>query len=122
MEFNETYLRELTEVVERSKSNSHRLDEVEQDIKNLSESNKALYEMSASIKTLTDGVFSIRTDVKEIKEEQGEMKTEIQTIKTDSIKSKASAFDSVWKFVATAIGTGLVAFILGQVCPTIFGG
>ena len=72
IEFNENHLKELTEVSERSKSNSHRLDEVEDDIKSLKEENRTLYEMSASIKTLTDGVVSIKEDVKEIKSEHEE--------------------------------------------------
>ena len=37
IEFNENHLREITETTERSKSNSHRLDEMEGDIKSLKE-------------------------------------------------------------------------------------
>lgn len=35
MDFTEHHLREITENSERSKSNTHRLDEVEEDIKSL---------------------------------------------------------------------------------------
>ena len=73
IEFNENHLKELTEISERSKSNSHRLDEVEDDIKDLKEKNATLYEMSASIKNLSEGIIDIKTNVKEIKTEQGEM-------------------------------------------------
>lgn len=120
IEFNENHLREITETSERSKSNSHRLDEVEDDIKSLKEENRTLYEMSASIKTLTDGVVSIKEDVKEIKSEQGEMKSEISDLKNAPIQSKASAFDSAWKFIVTAVATGLISFILGNCFPQIF--
>lgn len=37
IEFNENYLTEITQIDERSKSNSHRLDEVEEDIKTIKE-------------------------------------------------------------------------------------
>ena len=62
-----------------------------------------------------------KEDVKEIKSEQGEMKSEISDLKNAPMQSKASAFDSAWKFIVTAVATGLVAFVLGQICPQIFG-
>ena len=62
IEFNENHLKELTEISERSKSNSHRLDEVEDDIKDLKEKNATLYEMSASIKNLSEGIIDIKTN------------------------------------------------------------
>ena len=121
IEFNENHLREITETSERSKSNSHRLDEMEGDIKSLKEENKTLYEMSASIKSMTDGIVSIKDDVKEIKSEQGEMKTEIQDLKNSPTKTKAQWVDNIGKLVITSIVTGIVAFLLGTLSPSIFG-
>ena len=121
IEFNENHLKEITETSERSKSNSHRLDEMEGDIKSLKEENKTLYEMSASIKSMTDGIVSIKDDVKEIKSEQGEMKTEIQDLKNSPTKTKAQWVDNIGKLVITSIVTGIVAFLLGTLSPSIFG-
>lgn len=121
IEFNENHLKELTEISERSKSNSHRLDEVEDDIKDLKEKNATLYEMSASIKNLSEGIIDIKTNVKEIKTEQGEMKTEIQDLKNSPTKTKAQWVDNIGKLVITSIVTGIVAFLLGTLSPSIFG-
>ena len=121
IEFNENHLKEITETSERSKSNSHRLDEMEGDIKSLKEENKTLYEMSASIKSMTDGIVSIKDDVKEIKSEQGEMKNEIQDLKNSPTKTKAQWVDNIGKLVITSIVTGIVAFLLGTLSPSIFG-
>lgn len=121
IEFNENHLREITETSERSKSNSHRLDEMEGDIKSLKEENKTLYEMSASIKSMTDGIVSIKDDVKEIKTEQGEMKSEIQDLKNSPTKTKAQWVDNIGRLVITSIVTGIVAFLLGTLSPSIFG-
>ena len=121
IEFNENHLKEITETSERSKSNSHRLDEMEGDIKSLKEENKTLYEMSASIKSMTDGIVSIKDDVKEIKTEQGEMKSEIQDLKNSPTKTKAQWVDNIGRLVITSIVTGIVAFLLGTLSPSIFG-
>ena len=121
IEFNENHLKELTEISERSKSNSHRLDEVEDDIKDLKEKNATLYEMSASIKNLSEGIIDIETNVKEIKTEQGEMKNEIQDLKNSPTKTKAQWVDNIGRLVITSIVTGIVAFLLGTLSPSIFG-
>ena len=121
IEFNENHLKELTEISERSKSNSHRLDEVEDDIKDLKEKNATLYEMSASIKNLSEGIIDIKTNVKEIKTEQGEMKNEIQDLKNSPTKAKAQWVDNIGRLVITSIVTGIVAFLLGTLSPSIFG-
>ena len=120
IEFNENHLKELTEISERSKSNSHRLDEVEDDIKDLKEKNATLYEMSASIKNLSEGIIDIKTNVKEIKTEQGEMKNEIQDLKNSPAKSKAQWVNNIGELVITSIITGIVAFVLGNCFPQIF--
>lgn len=114
IEFNEGYLKDITEISERSKSNSHRLDEVENDIKSLKEENRTLYEMSASIKTLTDGVVSIKEDVKEIKSEQGEMKSEIQDIKNSPVKTKAQWVDKAIAAICGAIGMAILGYVLNN--------
>ena len=120
IEFNENHLREITETSERSKSNSHRLDEVEDDIKDLKEKNATLYEMSASIKNLSEGIIDIKTNVKEIKTEQGEMKNEIQDLKNSPTKTKAQWVDKVIGAAFGAVGMAILSYILSALAPNLF--
>lgn len=120
VEFNENYLTALTQVDERSKSNSHRLDEAEADIRDLKEKNNALYEINSNIRTLSEGILTVKNDIQEVRTEQGEMKSDIAELKNVPTQSKAKAFDTAWKFIVTAVATGLVSFILGQLVPSVF--
>lgn len=120
VEFTEGYLTALTQVDERSKSNSHRLDEAEADIRDLKEKNTALIEMSASIKNLSEGIVDIKTDVKDIKVEQGALKNEVSDLKNAPDKVKARWFSDIGKLITTAIVTSVLAFVLGQIAPNIF--
>lgn len=120
IEFNESYLTEITQIDERSKSNSHRLDEAEADIRDLKEKNTALIEMSASIKNLSEGIVDIKTDVKDIKLEQGALKDEVSDLKNAPDKTRATWFKDIGKIIVTAIVTGIVAFVLGSCFPVIF--
>lgn len=82
--------------------------------------NKTLYEMSASIKALTDGVVSIKEDVREIKDEQGEMKSEIQDIKNAPVKTKAQWVDKAIAAICGAVGMAILSYILSGIAPMIF--
>lgn len=120
VEFNENYLTAITQIDERSKSNSHRLDEAEADIRDLKEKNNALYEINSNIRTLSEGILTVKNDIQEVRTEQGEMKSDIAELKNVPTQSKAKAFDTAWKFIVTAVATGLVSFILGQLVPSVF--
>lgn len=81
VEVNDNYLTVLTQADERSKSNTHRLDAVEEDIKDLKEKNNALYEINFNIRTLSEGILTVKNDIQEVRTEQGEMKSDIAELK-----------------------------------------
>lgn len=120
MEFTENHLTKITQLDEHCKSNSHRLDDVENDIKDLKEKNNALYEINANIRTLSEGILTVKTDIQEVKAEQGEMKSDIADLKNAPDKHKVHIFNNVSKLILTAVITGVVSFVLGIIAPTIF--
>ena len=86
----------LTEVEERSKSNTHRLDEMEKRQDNLDD-------LVSTVKVLADREERIEDDVKEIKNE------------VKSIKGKpGELWDGLVKIFVTALVSGIVGYFLGQ--------
>ena len=120
IEFTEIHLQRLTEIAEQSKTQERQIKELESDIKELKKNMERLYDIQSTLSILAEGVKTIKEDVKEIKDEQSDMKSEIQEIKEVPNNTKAKFLDGAGKLILTAVGTGLVAFILGQVCPVIF--
>lgn len=116
----EKYLEILTQTAERAKSNTHQIEEMKSDIKEIKEENKALNKMAISIELIAKDMTSVKEDVSEMKTSQTEMKEEISEVKSEGIRRRAGMFDNIWKTVVTAIGTGILAFVLGNMFPTIF--
>ena len=114
IEFNEGYVKDIAEIGERCKSNSHRLDTVEEDVKTIKDDYKALYEMSANMKTLTEGVIDMKDDVKTIKSEQGEMKSQISDLRTAPDRKKSQWWDKAIGAIVGAVGTGILAYVLSN--------
>lgn len=84
----------VAEIEQRCKSNTHRIDDLEED-------NKSLHKLATSVEVLATKQSTIETNVKEIKAD------------VKSLKSiPASRWESVVKTVVTALVGGLVAYAL----------
>jgi hypothetical protein len=87
----------LTEVEERSKSNTHRLDEMERRQDNLDD-------LVTTVKVLADREERVEDDVKEIKND------------VKSIKDKpGKRWDAIVDKIVWAVLAAIIAFVLGRV-------
>lgn len=86
----------LTEVEERAKSNSHRLDEVEKRQDNLDE-------LVSTVKVLAVREENVEKDVKEIK-------TDVKNLSD----KPAKRWDNLVDKIVWAVAAALIAFILGK--------
>ena len=87
----------LTEVEERSKSNTHRLDEMERRQDNLDD-------LVSTVKVLAVREENVENDVKEIKND------------VKSLKGKSGElWDGLVKMFVTALVSGIVGYFLGQI-------
>lgn len=87
----------LTEVEDRSKSNQHRLDELEKRQDNLDD-------LVSTVKVLAVREETVENDVKEIKED------------VKSLTSKpGQMWDSLVKQIVTALVAAVIGFILAQI-------
>lgn len=120
IEFNEGYVKDIAEIGERCKSNSHRLDDVEVAVKRLEDKNETLFEISANMRTLTEGVVNIKDDVKAIKSEQGEMKSQISDLRNAPDRKKSQWWDKAIGAVCGAIGMAILGYVLSNVFPVLF--
>lgn len=87
----------LTEVEDRSKSNTHRLEELEKRQDNLDDLVSTVKVLAVREEAVENDVKEIKSDVKSLKGKSGEL------------------WDSLVKIILTALGSGLVGYFLGQI-------
>ena len=116
----EKYIEMITEAAQRSKSNTHQIEEIKEDIKSIKEDNKALSEIATSVKLIAQDMTHVKEDVSEVKNSQSEMKRELSEVKNERTQEKVKTFDNIKGMVFTAIATGIIAFVLGTIAPAIF--
>jgi len=95
----------IIENEQRSKSNTHQIEEIKNDIKEVKQDQKAIYELTSSVKLIAQDMGSIKQDIAEVKQGQScltdKMDVEINKVKDDIAevknapeKSKAKKWDN----------------------------
>ncbi len=119
-------IKELTEISERSKSNTHRIDELNVKVDKLTEQNTAIIELGTSVKLLNKELIHMREDTDKnfatVKEDVGELsdtvkqvQKDINEVKIEPSKQKAETLDKVrWLIVSGAI-SGILGFVIGMI-------
>ena len=118
----------LAELEMRSKNNEHRINDVVDIIKinqeesrnefaKLREENKALYELSASIKTLNQTVVITNEKIEDVKEKQEVMNTKITALENAPAKEALKFNKTVKEKIIMAIIMAIVGFAIGIIFP-----
>ena len=118
---NEELVREITEVSQREKSNSHRIDEIENDIKDLQESNKAIYQINTNLEKMCMSLAYTNEKLDENTQDIKTVKKEIAEVKAEPNRQKARWIDTIIQLAIAAIAGGIIGFVLNAISPTIWG-
>ena len=110
----------ITETAQRSKSNTHQIEELKEEIKDIKEDNKALSEIATSVKLIAQDMGHIKEDVTAVKDTQSAMQRELSDVKNERAQEKIKTFDNIKGMIFTAVATGIIAFVLGTIAPAIF--
>ena len=113
-------IRELSETKSRSLHNESEIRELKEDVMEIKKENQAIHDIATSVKLIAQDMGYVKNDIAEVKDSQSQMKIELSEVKNAPDKSKAALFDSAWKGVLAIVGTAVLAFVLGQIAPTIF--
>ena len=121
IEFNENHLREITENSDRSKSNSARISDLEDDVKAIKEENKAIHDIATSVKLIAQDMTYIKSDIATVKETQADLTAQVSTFTEDPARTTAPRVDKAIAAVCGAVGMAILAYVLSGIAPNIFG-
>ena len=116
----ENYVREITEIAERTKSNTHRIDNLEIKVNQLDEKTEDIHTIATSMQLMSKDFSYMRDDITKIQTTQTEMQKEISDVKQTPVKAKAGIYDKVIVGVCATVGTGILMFVLNALFPAIF--
>ena len=109
----------LQEVDSRSKSNEHRIDDHDKEIKELRDKQDAIYELTSSVKSIATDMSYIKDDVKEVKTGQQKLNDKVNMLENRPANETKQRFDglkdkAIWVFIG-----GIIVWILSSILPNV---
>ena len=110
----------LQEVDSRSKSNEHRIDELESDMKETKSMQITLVKLANGVENMGNQLMDVKEDIQDVKKGQNELSEKVTTLENKPAQETKRRWDSIsekllWLFIA-----GVAGFLLAQVLPGVF--
>lgn len=110
----------LQEVDSRSKSNEHRINDLEVGMKETKEMQITLVKLANGVENMGNQLMDVREDIQDVKKGQTELSEKVTTLENKPAQETRKRWESIsekliWFFIA-----GIAGYVLAQVFPAIF--
>lgn len=109
----------LQEVDSRSKSNEHRIDELESDMKETKNMQITLVKLANGVENMGNQLMDVKQDIQEVKKGQDELSDKVTTLENRPATETKRRFDKIIDKAIWLIIGGLIAGVLYSVLPNI---
>ena len=110
----------LQEVDSRSKSNEHRIDELEVDMKEAKDMQITLVKLANGVENMGTQLMDVKQDIQEVKMGQDELSDKVTTLENRPAQETKKRMDEITEKAIWTIVGGALMFLLAQVFPGIF--
>ena len=110
----------VQEIDSRCKSNEHRIDDLENDMKETKDMQITLVKLANGVENMGNQLMDVKEDIQDVKKGQSELSDKVTTLENRPAQETKKKWDSIsekllWLFIA-----GVVGFLLAQAFPAIF--
>lgn len=109
----------LQEVDSRSKSNEHRIDDLESDMKETKNMQITLVKLANGVENMGNQLMDVKQDIQEVKKGQDELSDKVTTLENRPATETKRRFDKIVDKAIWLVIGGLIAGVLYSVLPNI---
>lgn len=109
----------LEGVDSRCKSNEHRINDHDNEIKELREKQDAIYDLTSSVKSIATDMTYIKEDVKEVKSGQAQLNEKVTILENKPATEAKKKIDGIYEKLLWLVIGGVVVGLLSTVLPNI---
>lgn len=109
----------IQEVDSRSRSNEHRLDDHDAELRELREKQDAIYDLTSSVKSIATDMTYIKEDVKEVKSGQDKLNEKVTILENRPANETKKRIDGITEKLLWLIIGGVVVGLLATILPNI---
>ena len=110
----------VQEIDSRSKSNEHRIDSLEEDMKETKDMQITLVKLANGVENMGNQLMDVKEDIQDVKKGQNELSEKVTTLENKPAQETKKRWDSIAMELLKLFVVGVVSFLLAQVLPPIF--
>lgn len=103
----------------RCKSNEHRINEHDSEIKELREKQDAIYDLTSSVKSIATDMTYIKEDVQEVKSGQAQLNEKVTILENKPAQETKKKWDSISEKLLWLLIGGVAVGLLSTILPNI---
>ena len=110
----------VQEIDSRSKSNEHRIDNLEEDMKETKDMQITLVKLANGVENMGNQLMDVKEDIQDVKKGQNELSEKVTTLENKPAQETKKRWDSISMELLKLFVVGVAGFLLAQALPAIF--
>ena len=110
----------VQEIDGRSKSNEHRIDDLETEMKETKNMQITLVKLANGVENMSNQLMDVKEDIQDVKKGQNELSNKVTTLENRPAIETKKRWDSISIELLKLFIVGIAGFLLAQVLPAIF--
>ena len=110
----------VQEIDSRCRSNEHRIDSLEEDMKETKDMQITLVKLANGVENMGNQLMDVKEDIQDVKKGQNELSEKVTTLENKPAQETKKRWDSISMELLKLFVVGVVSFLLTQVLPPIF--
>lgn len=110
----------VQEIDSRCRSNEHRIDSLEEDMKETKDMQITLVKLANGVENMGNQLMDVKEDIQDVKKGQNDLSEKVTTLENKPAQETKKRWDSISMELLKLFVVGVVSFLLAQVLPPIF--
>ena len=110
----------VQEIDSRSKSNEHRIDDLEVEMKKANDMQITLVKLANGVENMGNQLIDVKEDIQDVKKGQSELSEKVTTLENKPAQETKKKWDSISMELLKMFIVGVAGFLLAQALPVIF--
>ena len=110
----------IQEVDSRSKSNEHRIDGLENDMRETKDMQITLVKLANGVENMGNQLMDVKEDIQDVKKGQSELSDKVTTLENKPAQETKRRVDTIYEKILWLFIAGVIGFLFAQLLPGIF--
>ena len=110
----------VQEIDSRCKSNEHRIDDLENDMKETKDMQITLVKLANGVENMGNQLMDVKEDIQDVKKGQSELSDKVTTLENKPVQESKRRVDTIYEKILWLFIAGVIGFLFAQLLPGIF--